>query len=138
MPSPIFEYFEIIAEELCAEPSRVITRASLQVDEERAPVIEALKKTTGSLTAEDAIVATNTALNIHFEDRGGTLPFDYEPATGRFSAIDLQYLTFIKDMRSIRTIGKRARDFELGVLGRLRLRVTGSVHRVGHPRDLRK
>jgi hypothetical protein len=47
-------------------------------------------------------------------------------------------LIFIKQVRSYRTVGKRSRDFELGVLDRLRRRITGSVHRVGHPRDVKK
>ena len=41
-------------------------------------------------------------------------------------------------MNSIRSIGKRSHDFECTVARRLSNRATGSIHRVGHPRDTKK
>jgi hypothetical protein len=135
MPSPIFEFFEVIAEELCTDPSRVITRTDFQLNEEQAPLFDALKFETSTATTEDAIKAAVAALKAHFEGKGSSLPFTYDPDKGLFEATDLEYLRFIKQMSNIRSIGKRSREFELGVLGKLKLRATGSLHRVGHPRD---
>ena len=138
MPNATFDFFETIADELCSGDSRVITRADLQVNSEQAPLLDALKNELGVATTEEAIQGAVTLLDLHFQGKGAVLPFLYEPETGRFSALDLPFLQFIKQMRSIRSIGTRSRDFELGVLQRLAVRVTGSLHRVGHPRQIRK
>jgi len=138
MPNATFEFFEIIADELSSEESRVITRADLQLNSEQAPVLDALKEELAAATTEEALDSAVRELDEHFRGKGGALPFRYERETGRFTAIDRPYLQFIREMRSIRSIGSRSRDFELGVLQRLALRVTGSVHRVGHPRQVKR
>ena len=135
MPSPIFEFFEVIAEELSADPARVITSADLQVNQDQAPLFEELKTETRTATNEQAIKAAVTSLDDHFKGKGSTLPFRYDSQTGLFEALDLGFLKFIAEMSNIRSIGKRSRDFELGVLDKLGSRVTGSLHRVGHPRE---
>lgn len=138
MPNATFEFFETIAEELTSEGSRVITRADLQLNSEQAPVLDALKDELGVATTEEAIQRAVQILTEHFRDKGAIMPFAYDRVTGRFTAADRPFLLFVKQMRSIRSIGTRSRDFEIGVLQRLALRVTGSVHRIGHPRDVRK
>jgi hypothetical protein len=135
MLSPTFEFFEVIAEELCSDPLRVITSADLQINEDQAFLFDELKTETRTATTEQAMQAAVVLLDAHFKGKGSKLPFTYDPETGLFEAIDLPYLIFIKEMSNIRSIGKRSREFELGVLDKLKSRVTGSLHRVGHPRD---
>jgi hypothetical protein len=138
MYSPLFEFFEVIAEELSTENSRVLTRSDLQIRDEDSPLLDELKREMNANSTEEAIQRAVAALKTHFEAKGAQLPFDYDAATGRFSARDAQFLSFIKDMSSIRSVAKRSRDFEYGVAERLGQRATGSVHRVGHPRDTKK
>jgi hypothetical protein len=135
MPSPIFDFFEVIAEELCAEESRVITRPDLLANKEQAPLLDALKREMKASTTEDAIRLCVEALEAHFAERAAKLPFTYDPTSGRFTVVDAEYLKFVVAMASIRSVGKKSKDFELGVLERLKLRAAGSLHRVGHPRD---
>src|SRR5262249_18268659 len=116
MPNPIFEFFELIAEELCAEESRVITRPDLMANKEQAPLLEALKREMKAATSEDAIRLCVQGLEAHFADRGAKLPFTYDPSTGRFTALDKDFLNFVVAMSSIRSVGKKSKDFELGVL----------------------
>jgi hypothetical protein len=138
MPSPIFAFFEVVAEELCSEPSRVITRADLQVSAENSPLFDELKDETRSPTTEQAIRVAVASLDNHFREKGSMLPFSYDPDSGRFDAVDIPFLRFIKEMSSIRSIGTRSKDFELGILEKLRNRAIGSLHRVGHPRITRR
>src|SRR5260370_23410210 len=138
MYSPLFEFFEVIAEELATEKSRVLTRSDLQVRDEDSPLLDELKREMKANSTEDAIEHAVAALKAHFEAKGAQLPFEYDSPTGRFTARDQAYLAFIKDMSSIRSVAKRSRDFEYGVAERLGQRATGTVHRVGHPRDTKK
>jgi len=135
MANPLFEFFEVIADELSAEASRVITQFDLEVRDQESPLLEGLKYEMDTNSTEEAIQLAVDALRIHFEAKGGRLPFDYEAKTGRFTAHDRDFLSFIKDMSSIRSLSRRSRDFECGVAQRLGERATGSVHRVGYPRD---
>jgi len=138
MLSPLFEFFEVIADELSTEASRVLTRSDLQIRDEDSPLLDELKREMQANSTEEAIERAVAGLERHFEEKGAHLPFDYEPATGRFTATDPQFLAFIKDMSSIRSVAKRSRDFEHSVAERLGQRATGAVHRVGHPRDFKK
>ena len=138
MPTPLFEFFETIAEELSSEESRVITRADLQVNDEESPLLDELKKEMKTGSTEEAIQGAVEALRQHFESKGSKLPFAYDPATGRFTATDHDFLLFVTDMSNMRSIGKKSRDFECSVANRLGQRATGSIHRVGHPRDTKK
>jgi hypothetical protein len=101
-------------------------------------MLENLKRYMKAGTTEDAIQNATEALREHFAGKSSALPFSYEPGSGRFSAIDRDFLTFVKDMSSIRSLGKRSRDFECNVATWLGKRVSGAVHRVGFPRDLKK
>jgi hypothetical protein len=138
MPSPLFEFFEVVAEELCVDPSRVLTRDDLEVRNEEDPLLDELQDQMDSASTAEAIEKAVSALEEHLKGRGSKLPFSYDPTTGRFDAIDRDFLEFVKEMRSIRSVGKRARDFECSVAKRLSDRVSGSVHRVGYPRDTKK
>jgi hypothetical protein len=134
----VFEFFEVLAEELTVQPSRVLTRKDLQVSQEQAPLLDELKDETKAGTTEDAIRKTVAFLKEHFESKGSKLPFSYDEATGRFEATDPEYLLFVRDTSNIRSIGKKSKEFELSVLQRLGKRATGALHRVGHPRQFRK
>lgn len=138
MPNACFELFEVIAEELSREDSRVLTRNDLQFDDEHSTLLDELKRHTKAATSEDAITQAVTLLTEHFLAKGSRLPFTYEPTTGRFTAEDRVYLRFITQISNIRSLGKKGKDFELSVLERLRVRAIGSLHRVGHPRQHRK
>ena len=138
MSSPLFEFFEVVAEELCVEDSRVLTRMDLQVRDDEAPVLDDLKRQMKAASTDHAIELAVECLRRHFEGKGSKLPFDYDSTTGRFTAVDRAFLIFVNGMSSIRSIGKRSRDFECSVAQRLRDRVTGEIHRVGHPRDTKK
>jgi len=138
MPGPLFEFFEIIAEELSIHDSSVITPASLKAKDQDSSLLEDLKHECKVISAEEAIKIAVEELRKHFKEKGSELPFKYAPATGVFTAKDSAFLTFIKDMSLIRGSGKRSRDFECRVTDRLQLRATGEIHRVGHPRDIKK
>jgi hypothetical protein len=138
MFNPLFEFFEVVAEELATEDSRVLTRSDLQIRDEDSPLLDELKREMKANSTEDAITRAVAALKVHFEAKGAQLPFEYDSAIGRFTARDQEYLTFIKNMSSIRSIGRRSRDFEHSVAERIGQRAPGAVHRIGHPRDTKR
>lgn len=139
MPTPLFEFFEFIAEELSTSDSRVITREDFGIDDDGdSPLLEALMKDLKASGLEDAIPCAVNAIQEHFESKGAKSPFEYKRETGRFQAIDSEFLSFVNEMRAMRSLGKRSRDFECSVAERLGQRVTGAVHRVGHVRDKKK
>jgi hypothetical protein len=138
MPNPLFDFFEVLADELSVDPSRVITRDELGARDKESLVLENLKRFLKAGTSEDAMETATQVLREHFLGKSADLPFGYDPVTGRFSAIDREFLTFVKEMSSIRSLGKRARDFECNVATWLGKRVKGAVHRVGHPRNKKK
>jgi hypothetical protein len=137
MPSPLFEFFEVIADELGSTDSRVLTRANLEVDATQAPLLDELKRTLKVDRTDQAIQRAVDTLRSHFAEKGSLLPFDYDPVPGRFTALDIDFLAFIRQMRQIRSVRERSRDFECSVADRLRGRATGSIHRVGSPQDVR-
>ena len=97
----VFEFFEVIAEELSVQPSRVLTRRDLQLNSEQAPLLDELKEELDSQSTEDAIHLAVEFLAEHFQSKGSQLPFAYDDATGRFTATDVEFLNFVKDIRKI-------------------------------------
>lgn len=138
MPAPIFELFEFIAEELSVIVSVIITHKDFVNDDKDSPLIDSLMKSLKAASAEDTIPCAVRKLHEHFEAKDAKLPFEYEPVTGRFTAVDSEFLSFVNDMKEIRTIGRQARVFERTVASRLSKRATGSIHRVGFPRDTKR
>jgi len=136
--TPLFEFFEIISEELSTQPSRVITRDDLQVNKEVSSLLDDLKAEMQGASAEDAMHKAVEALRVHFQEKSSRLPFSFDPTTGRFEATDPDFLSFVNIMGSIRSIGKKSMIFECTVADRLSQRTTGSIHRVGHPRRRKK
>lgn len=138
MPTPLFEFFEVIAEELSAAPSTVITPDSLRPKEKGSILLEQLTRQMKASDADDAIELAVEALQQHFKSKDSKLPFNHNETTGQFTATDPEFLEFVQEMHSIRSISKRSRDFECTVAEWLGKRATGAVHRVGHPRDTKK
>lgn len=138
MPSPLFEFFEMVAEELTLEESRVLSASDFDPEGNHASVLDELREELNVLTNDQAIPEAVRQLEQHFAERGSTLPFSYDPQSARFKAVDKDYLRFVTEIREIRGHGKSAKEFELSVMERIKLRVTGALHRVGHPRDTRK
>jgi hypothetical protein len=138
MPAPLFEFFEVIAEELSGASPTVITPDSLRPKEQGSVLLEQLTREMKAGDADDAIRRAVKALEGHFKSKGSKLPFDFDAKTSLFAAVDQDFLGFVKDMSSIRSIPKRSRDFECTVAEWLGKRATGAVHRVGHPRDTKK
>jgi hypothetical protein len=137
MPDPTFTLFEVVASELCTTTSRVLTERDLERADENNPFLGELKRQY-SCDGDGAILAAVAAISSHFAERDSLMPFTYDSETSRFTASDQEYLAFITRMAELRSKGLSAKDFEVAVLGRLALRVTGSLHRVGFPRDTRK
>lgn len=138
MPTPLFDFFEVVAEELATTGSKVITRGDLQIDNEESPLLDDLKILMHEASSDKAIERAVKELEKHFAAKDSQLPFTYDSGSGRFTAIDQDFLSFIKDMNVIRSLGKRSHDFECTIAKRLKGRASGTIHRVGHPRDIKK
>jgi hypothetical protein len=138
VPEPLFDFFERIAQELSGRGSSVITHEDFREDEDLSPLLEALIKCLKAASVEDTIQCAVEQLKEHFEVKGAKLPFDYRSETGMFTATDPEFLSFVSETKDMRSIGKRSKDFECSVAKRLALRATGTLHRVGHPRDREK
>jgi hypothetical protein len=130
--------FEIITQKLAVASPMVFTHHNLQNNGQNLPLLNALLKSLKGSSVLDAIPRAVDHLQAHFAERGAALPFNYQRTTGTFTTSDPGYVAFINDMQSMRGLGKRSRDFECTVAERLRDRTTGSIHRVGHPRDTQK
>jgi hypothetical protein len=135
MPSPLFEFFEVVAEDLCVEDSRVITREDLAARDDSAPLLDDLKREMKAASSDEAIRLAVEILDRHFAERGSRTPFAYDPDTGRFTASDHVFLAFIVAMNEIRGLRERAKDFECEVTRLLSEKASGSLHRVGFPRE---
>ncbi|UXE65524.1 MAG: hypothetical protein KA713_13695 [Chryseotalea sp. WA131a] len=134
----LFEFFEIVVQELNTSKSRVITASDLTGKGKSLSLIDELRELTKEFDSEAAINKSVALLETHFTSKGYNLPFSFNAVTKRFDSLDDDYLKFIVDMISIRSVGKRSRDFECSVAERLKLRTTGAIHRVGFPRDQKK
>lgn len=138
MSPSLFEFFELVAEELAADNSKVITPDSIRTKGKDSTLLDELQADLKATSPEQAFELAVKALKEHFADKGATLPFAYNSSTGEFTATDSNFLTFISDMSGIRSCGKRSREFECSVAKRLETRAKGTIHRVGHPRDRKK
>src|ERR1039458_9086511 len=130
MSAAIFEFFELVAEEVCDDGSKVITPDSLKAKGKDSSLLDDLQSDLKANSAEEAIKLAVEELEKHFKGKGAALPFDYEPSTGLFQAKDVEFLRFVKEMSGIRSSGRRSRDFECRVAERLQARATGTIHRV--------
>lgn len=138
MPSALFEFFELVAGELSSVEPTVITPESLKAKGKESSLLEDLNREMGVSSTEEAIKSAVDELQKHFRAKGAILPFEYDPETARFMVTDSDFLAFIRKMNSIRSEPRRSHDFECIVAERFVHRATGSIHRVGHPRDKKK
>lgn len=138
MSVPLFEFFELIAEELCDDGSKVITPDGLKSKGKDSTLLDDLQSDLKASSPEEAIELAVAELEKHFKAKGAALPFEYEPSTGTFQAKDVKFLKFVKEMSGIRSSGTRSADFECRVAERLQVRATGTIHRVGFPRKTKK
>lgn len=137
MPSNaiIFELFEILCNELERRPdAQVINEAKLGDPELLAELKRTFKETNEARAFERGV----EALAAHFAERGAKLPFSYDLPTREFTPVDHEYLDFIELASALRGKGVDSKEFEIATLKRLKHRLTGSLRRVGHPRDIHK
>src|ERR1700675_4235949 len=101
MPSPLFELFEMIAEELTLEESRVLTASDFDPEGDNAGALDELREELKLLTKTQAIKEAVKLLEKHFKEHGSRLPFDYDAQTSRFKALDKEYLRFVTEIKEI-------------------------------------
>ncbi len=131
----IFELFEILCNELeRRDDAQIINETKLGDPELLADLKRAFKETHEAKAFERGIQALAT----HFKDRGTKLPFGYDLSTREFTPEDHDYLDFIALASGLRGRGGDSKEFEIATLQRLKHRLTGSIRRVGHPRDVHR
>ncbi len=136
MPSPLYEFLEVIADELMAQNPRIITPESLEARGRESSLFQDLRTLTKTTDNARAITLALDLLQRHFAARGASLPFVYDAGSGEFRATDLDFLRFIQFASNVRGERAPAREFERRVAERVAGRVTGEVHRVGWPREV--
>ncbi len=134
MLTPTFRLFETVCNELAGAKSVVLTRDDFVVDGPKAPLMDDLDLEYQRSDDDGALNDAIASLSKHFASRGASLPFSYEPSTGRFTTLDPTFIDFIDLMRNIRSNPKMSSEFERKVTERLALRTTGVIHRVGWKR----
>lgn len=134
MLSPTFRLFELVCNELASAESVVIATDDFVADGTRNPLMSELDLEYRRSDDDGALNAAIASLAAHFELKGSSLPFTYDSGTGRFTAIDKEYIDFVDLMRNIRSNANKSSEFEHKVTERLALRTTGVLHRVGWKR----
>src|SRR5713226_5229708 len=133
MPSPTFELFEDICNELNVAGEAILPNEFLSDDRLRD-----LQDESGGVAPDLAIENALAALGKHFKARDSALPFTYNLSTRSFKVTDKAYVDFVAQASNIRGLGKRNRAFEEATCRRLTLRGSGTFHRVGWPRGRKK
>src|SRR5437764_12100680 len=116
MPAPLFEFFEVIAEELSATPSTVITYDDLRPKNTDSILLEQLTREMWAANAEDAIERAVESLQKQFQSKDSRLPFDYNPQTSEFTATDPEFLAFVKKQSRILRIRTKSCKFECNIV----------------------
>jgi hypothetical protein len=130
MPTPEFEFFEMICGELVDRDNRVLTAESFP-----RLLLGEMRRRCREASDELAIAKTLSFLVDHFRRKGSRFPFRYNLRNGVFTTVDHDFIKFVTLVSNIRGQGKDdARDFELEASRRVAKRVTGTVCRVGWPR----
>lgn len=133
MPSPTFELFEDICNELNVAGEAILPNEFLSDDRLRD-----LQDECGGVAPDAAFENALAALAKHFKARDSSLPFTYDLSTRSFKVTDKTYVDFVAQASNIRGLGKRSRAFEEATCRRLTLRGSGTFHRVGWPRGHKK
>jgi hypothetical protein len=131
--NPAFELFEEICDELSGQEESIL------IDDKFSPAtLEDLKHWFKETAAMPAVTKALSYLRRHFENRGSELPFTYDLATGRATAINREYIDFVSDSLNRRGLPKESRDFEVAISKHIAKRLTGILRRVGSPRSKHK
>lgn len=130
MPSPTFEFFEDVCNELYRRNEAVLPDDELLSDDR----VRDLQDEYGGVAPDTVIRHALARLSKHFKARGSSLPFNCDLASRLFTVIDRDYIDFVATASSIRGVGRRSRTFEEETTRRLSVRGSGSFYRVGWPR----
>src|ERR1700728_3644015 len=105
--NPAFDLFEEICNELSGQGESIL------VDDEFSPgTLEEVKRWFKESSTMPAVTKALAYLRKHFEARGSELPFIYDLATVRATAINSEYIDFVSDSQNQRGISNESRDFE--------------------------
>lgn len=130
MPSPTFEVFETICDELSTAGEAYITSKSFPPS-----IIEKLQRIYGNASADQSFRKCLDALAAHFTRRSAKLPFAFNRNTLFFRTANKKFVDFVSLARSIRSEGDESKTFEIAAATRLFSMITGEVRRIGWPRD---
>ncbi len=136
MASAIFEFFELMVDEFQGKKEVFFGVGRMQ-DRHGTPntLLVELKRELKVSKDSDVIPTAVKEIIAHFEEKSGTEPFNYEPSTSRFYSPNEDFMDFVRTCKEIRSLGTRAKDFELAILERLSHKLSGEIHRVGWPHE---
>lgn len=127
--NPTFDLFE----EICAELSD--QQESVLIDDDFSPAtLQSVKQWAKQTATTSAVAKALNYLHKHFEARGSALPFSYDLTTGRVTVLNREFIDFVSDAQSQRSIPKESRGFEVATSKHIATKLTGILRRVGSPR----
>ena len=133
MSNPAFDLFEEICTELSGKGESVL------IDDDFSPeTLEGIKRSFQEPATTSAVAKALDYLREHFKNRGSTLPFTYDLTTGRVTALHREYIEFVSDAQVQRSKDKESKNFEIATAKCLAARLTGTLRRVGWPRNKHK
>ncbi len=133
MPIPPFNLFEEICNALDDRKETVL------VERDFSPFLrEELQGWYREPVERAAVGRALDYLREHFRKRGSRLPFRFDARTNEYRAVDTDYIAYISLASAIHGSGAESKEFELATAKRLTARLTGSIRRVGSPRDKKK
>ena len=108
MPTPTFELFEDICNELLLRDEAVLPEDDLLSDDR----LRELQDEYHGVGPDVVVAKALTTLKAHFAARGSDLPFNYDLPTRTFTVVDREYIQFVATASSIRGVGRQSRTFE--------------------------
>lgn len=131
--NPTFDLFEEICTELSGQEDCVLID-----DDFSSSTLQGVKRWAKETTAASAVAKALDYLRKHFLARGSALPFIYDLTTGRFTALNREFIDFVCDAQNQRSTPKESRNFEVATAKHFAGKLTGIVRRVGSPRTKHK
>jgi len=129
MPSPTFEVFEAICDELTSVGEAYITSKSFSPS-----IIQKLQRTYGNSSPDESVRKCLGTLAAHFLRRSSRLPFAFNRKTLFFRVTNKKFVDFVALAKSIRSEGDESKTFEIAAAQRLFSMITGKIQRIGWPR----
>jgi hypothetical protein len=129
--TPTFQFFEDVCNELHYSDEAVLPEDTFLSED----MLRDLQDEYEELNPEAVVPKVLTTLEVHFEQRGSKLPFQYDLPTRSFSISDKEYVEFVARASGMRGVRKNGKAFELATADRLKQRGVGNFHRVGWPRS---